>query len=284
MMRTRLWGQDATGRHGFLLSGGTYTTLDLPLATMGTFATGINALGQIVGFYQDSLGHYHGFLLSGDPTRIPCRALPSFIPRKPIPVRFTFRVSIQPCSSAFSCWSGFSVPQARAVATTMVADGLLGFIIIWKWWRWPVWRAVLLDVTTLRTDGNQRYSWLKTRRSLLVNVATAAQVQPLSAHQVYGCLGCNIRCGRCAQTIKQIMRRRLIAHVVHGIFAILFVALILGHIYIGTLGMEGASGPCGPTRWISTGPRIHHDLWLEDELAKDRPAGSPRYPSATPAE
>jgi bacterioferritin-associated ferredoxin len=169
-------------------------------------------------------------------------------------------------------------------------------------------------VTTLRTDGNQRYSWLKTRRSLLVNVATAAQVQPLSAHQVYGCLGCNIRCGRCAQTIKQIMsealdgssvtgvartqrggrasgvrstnrwRRRLIAHVVHGIFAILSVALILGHIYIGTLGMEGASGPCGPTRWISTGPRIHHDLWLEDELAKDRPAGSPRYPSATPAE
>jgi AAA15 family ATPase/GTPase len=25
------------------------------------------------------------------------------------------------------------------------------------------------------------------------NVATAAQVQPLSAHQVYGCLGCNIK-------------------------------------------------------------------------------------------
>jgi probable HAF family extracellular repeat protein len=57
--------QDATGQHGFLLSGGTYTTFDLPLATMGTFATGINASGQIVGFYQDSSGRYHGFLLSG---------------------------------------------------------------------------------------------------------------------------------------------------------------------------------------------------------------------------
>jgi hypothetical protein len=53
-------------------------------------------------------------------------------------------------------------------------------------------------VTTLRTDGNQRYSWLETRRSLLVNMATAAQVQLLLAHQVYGWLGCNIRCGRCA--------------------------------------------------------------------------------------
>jgi bacterioferritin-associated ferredoxin len=42
------------------------------------------------------------------------------------------------------------------------------------------------------------------------NVATAAQVQPLSAHQVYGCLGCDMRCGRCAQTVKQILSEALI--------------------------------------------------------------------------
>src|SRR5262245_65523912 len=55
--------QDATGQHGFLLSGGTYTTFDLPLATLGTFATGINASGQIVGDYHNSTGRYSGFLL-----------------------------------------------------------------------------------------------------------------------------------------------------------------------------------------------------------------------------
>ena len=75
-----------------------------------------------------------------------------------------------------------------------------------------------------------------------------------------------------------------IAQVVHSIFAILFVALILGHIYIGTLGMEGAF----EAMWIGevdfNWAKEHHDLWLEDELAKDRPAGPPRYPSATPAE
>ena len=37
-------------------SGGTYTTLDDPLATNGTFAFGINALGQIVGAYRDASG------------------------------------------------------------------------------------------------------------------------------------------------------------------------------------------------------------------------------------
>src|SRR5262249_45511667 len=42
------------------------------------------------------------------------------------------------------------------------------------------------------------------------NVATAARVQSLSAHQVYGCLGCNMRCGRCARTVKQILSEALI--------------------------------------------------------------------------
>ncbi len=51
--------------HGFLLSGGTFTTLDIPGATAGTTSpSGFNATGQIVGSYQDAAGS-HGFLLSG---------------------------------------------------------------------------------------------------------------------------------------------------------------------------------------------------------------------------
>src|SRR6266700_2483661 len=61
---------DGSGNHGFLYNpnGGTYTTLDDPLATNGTFAitngtfaTGINASGQIVGHYFTNTGN-HGFL------------------------------------------------------------------------------------------------------------------------------------------------------------------------------------------------------------------------------
>jgi len=50
--------------HGFLYNptgGGTYTTLDAPLAT-NTQALGINNFGQIVGYYTDSHGTSHGFL------------------------------------------------------------------------------------------------------------------------------------------------------------------------------------------------------------------------------
>src|SRR5712691_9523251 len=53
-----------TAQHGFLLSGGTCTTLDDPSATLGTTASGVNGTGQIVGQYRNASG-LHGFLLSG---------------------------------------------------------------------------------------------------------------------------------------------------------------------------------------------------------------------------
>jgi len=52
-----------SGEHGFLLSGGDYTTLDT-LAPGGTQAFGINAAGAIVGSFSDAIGS-HGFLLGG---------------------------------------------------------------------------------------------------------------------------------------------------------------------------------------------------------------------------
>jgi formate dehydrogenase subunit gamma len=75
-----------------------------------------------------------------------------------------------------------------------------------------------------------------------------------------------------------------IAQGVHAIIALLFVAMILGHIYIGTLGMEGAFEAMGTGEVDLNWAREHHDLWLEDELAKDRNSGHPRLPSMTPAE
>ena len=55
---------DGSGYHGFVYSGGTYTTLDDPLATVGTNAFSINDAGQIVGLY--TVGSVqHGYLYSG---------------------------------------------------------------------------------------------------------------------------------------------------------------------------------------------------------------------------
>jgi formate dehydrogenase subunit gamma len=69
-----------------------------------------------------------------------------------------------------------------------------------------------------------------------------------------------------------------LAQVVHAIVAILFVALILGHIYIGTLGMEGAFEAMGTGEVDLNWAKEHHDLWLAKKLAKEE--GS----TAAPAE
>jgi bacterioferritin-associated ferredoxin len=37
------------------------------------------------------------------------------------------------------------------------------------------------------------------------NVVTASREQALSAQRVYDCLGCSIRCGRCARGVKRII-------------------------------------------------------------------------------
>ncbi|MBM3528317.1 MAG: (2Fe-2S)-binding protein [Alphaproteobacteria bacterium] len=42
-----------------------------------------------------------------------------------------------------------------------------------------------------------------------VRKAVAAEQRPRTAGQVYGCLGCSPQCGRCAQTIRQIMDEAL---------------------------------------------------------------------------
>jgi KUP system potassium uptake protein len=40
-----------------------------------------------------------------------------------------------------------------AVTTTMVVDGLLGFIVVWKLWRWQWWSAALLVVPLVIVDA-----------------------------------------------------------------------------------------------------------------------------------
>lgn len=52
-------------QHGFLWSGGVYTTIDDPQSVFGTVAVGINNTGQIVGNYSDASYTQHGFLFSG---------------------------------------------------------------------------------------------------------------------------------------------------------------------------------------------------------------------------
>jgi len=72
------------------------------------------------------------------------------------------------------------------------------------------------------------------------------------------------------------------AQMVHGIAALLFIAVMLAHIYIGTIGMEGAFEAMGTGTVDVNWAREHHSLWLEEEAGKR--AAPPSAATARPAE
>src|SRR3954451_23236266 len=59
-----------------------------------------------------------------------------------------------------------------------------------------------------------------------------------------------------------------LAQVVHAVVAILFIALILAHIYIGTLGMEGAFEAMSTGEVDLNWASEHHDVWLAEQVEK----------------
>jgi formate dehydrogenase subunit gamma len=60
-----------------------------------------------------------------------------------------------------------------------------------------------------------------------------------------------------------------LAQVVHALIAVLFVAVILAHIYIGTLGMEGAFEAMGTGKVDLNWAREHHDQWMAQKDAEE---------------
>jgi formate dehydrogenase subunit gamma len=70
--------------------------------------------------------------------------------------------------------------------------------------------------------------------------------------------------------------------VIHAVVAMLFIAAMLAHIYIGSIGMEGAFDAMGTGEVDVNWAKEHHALWV----AEQQKAGAPsdRTPHAVPAE
>lgn len=68
----------------------------------------------------------------------------------------------------------------------------------------------------------------------------------------------------------------------HSIVALVFIALIIGHIYIGTLGMEGAFDAMGTGQVDINWAKEHHSLWVEE--VEQSGAGAEPKSAKSPAE
>lgn len=65
------------------------------------------------------------------------------------------------------------------------------------------------------------------------------------------------------------MAEQQLATLWHGFVSVVLIAIVIGHIYIGSLGMEGAFQAMGSGEVDLNWARQHHDLWVE-ELERKR--------------
>jgi formate dehydrogenase subunit gamma len=63
-----------------------------------------------------------------------------------------------------------------------------------------------------------------------------------------------------------------VAHMIHASAAVLMMALFMGHIYLGTIGMKGAYKAMKTGYVDETWAREHHELWYDDIKAGKIPA------------
>ena len=76
------------------------------------------------------------------------RAGQIYIPR----VNWSLFVGVLLLVGMFHTSSALASAYGIAVSTTMVVDGLLAFIIVWKMWRWRAWQTILLVLPLIVVD------------------------------------------------------------------------------------------------------------------------------------
>ena len=74
-----------------------------------------------------------------------------------------------------------------------------------------------------------------------------------------------------------------IAHMIHAVATLLMMAMFIGHIYMGTVGMEGAYKAMKTGYVDETWAKEHHELWHDDIKAGKIPAHRSEEKSGTTA-
>ena len=74
------------------------------------------------------------------------------------------------------------------------------------------------------------------------------------------------------------------AQIVHAIVGVLFIAAMLAHIYIGTIGMEGAFEAMGSGEVDVNWAREHHSLWTDEQISRAGEGDTQRRHAASAAQ
>ncbi|MBX6327959.1 MAG: potassium transporter Kup [Pseudolabrys sp.] len=125
-------------------------SLLLPMVVLATAATVIASQAVITGAY--SLVH-QAIQLGLLPRLAILHTSASHVGQIYIPrVTVALLIGVLLLVGMFRTSSALASAYGIAVATTMVVDGLLAFVVIWKLWRWPLWKTSALIVPFIIVD------------------------------------------------------------------------------------------------------------------------------------
>ncbi len=125
-------------------------SLLMPMIVLATAATIIASQAVITGAYS----LVHQAIQLGMLPRLQIRHTSAsqagqiYIPR----VTFALLIGVLLLVGLFRTSSALASAYGIAVATTMVVDGVLGFVVVWKLWRWPLWQAAALILPFFLVD------------------------------------------------------------------------------------------------------------------------------------
>ncbi|MGE0155360.1 MAG: formate dehydrogenase subunit gamma [Reyranellaceae bacterium] len=117
--------------------------------------------------------------------------------------------------------------------------------------------------------GQKIVFWLTVLGGLSVSLSGWALLFPFSTsmfsdtfHLVNAVFGTSL-----PEALSPVQEQQL-AQVWHAAMSLFLIVVIFAHIYIGTIGMEGAFDAMGTGQVDLNWAREHHDLWVREELEK----------------
>ena len=70
-----------------------------------------------------------------------------------------------------------------------------------------------------------------------------------------------------------------ISHMIHAVAGVLMMVMFIGHIYMGTIGMQGAFKAMRTGYVDETWAKEHHELWFDDVKSGKIPAQRSQQPT-----
>jgi formate dehydrogenase subunit gamma len=134
--------------------------------------------------------------------------------------------------------------------------------------------------------GQKMIFWLTILGGLSVSVSGWSLLFPYTTHFFGGTFELvNSVFGTSLPTALSVLQEQQLATLWHSIMSVFLVCVIIAHIYIGSIGMEGAFDAMGSGEVDLNWAKEHHSLWVEEVLARQGDAGkSTTAPTPQPAE